>query len=75
MKMTSFDLENDLEVKFRGQIRKALSMFYNPPKFEQNRMNRFWGMTIFRSRPKSEKKKKKKEEEEAFAVIDLSFER
>ena len=64
IQMTSFDLENDLEVKFRGHFRKALSQLHNTPKFEQNRMNWFWGITIFRSMPKSEKKEKKKEKKE-----------
>ena len=31
--------QNDLEVKFRSQFRKVLLMFYNPPKFERNRLS------------------------------------
>ena len=63
MKMTSFDLKNDLEVKFRGHQRKVLEQVYNPPKFEKNRPNQFGEMTISSKSEEEEKKKKKKEKE------------
>ena len=72
MEMTSFDLENDLEVKFWGHFRKALLQLHNTPKFEQNRRNWFWGITIFQSMPKSEKKKKEKKEKKEKEKIYLS---
>ena len=59
MKMTSFDLENDLKVKFRCHILKAFKKFHNTLKFEQNRLNRFRGMTIsLKSEEKEEEEKK-----------------
>ena len=56
--MTSFDLENDLEVKFRGHHLIGHKKFYNTPKFKLNWLNRLKDMTIDGKCPE-----KKKEEE------------
>ena len=64
MKMTSFDLKNDLEVKFRGHHRKVLEQVYNPPKFQKNRVNRFGEMTISLKSEEEEEKEKEEEKEE-----------
>ena len=74
MKMTSFDLKNDLEVKFRGHQRKVLKQVYNTPKFQKNRVNRFGEITISsKSEEKKEEKKEKKEEKNLLSLSSSSL--
>ena len=46
IQMTSFDLENDLKVKFRGHHLIGHKKFLKTPKFKLNWLNRFKDMTI-----------------------------
>ena len=73
--MTSFDLENDLKVKFRGHHPIGHKKFYNTPKFKLNRLNRLKVMTIdglVRRKKKKEEEERKKKKKEECAVIEVS---
>ena len=57
--MTSFNLEKDLEVQFRGHHLIGHKKLYNTPKFKLNRLNRLKVMMID---GKSGEERKKEEE-------------